>query len=100
MVKIEINKELPIGIRSAKLIENNGFILNELFMIKFDKNIKRINKTIKLNQSYFIMGNFKYDLYKNPISYTVFGSDRDCVKDIPWDFPCIEKVIGLFPFKN
>lgn len=100
MVKIELNTELPIEIRSAKLIENNGFKLNELFMIKFDKNIRRINKNIKLDQSYFIMGNFKYDLYRNPISYTVFGSDRDCVKDIPWDFPCIEKVIGLFPFKK
>ena len=42
------------------------------------------------------MGDFKYDSEKNPISYNILGSSSSCVQNIPWDFPCIKKVIGPF----
>ena len=32
----------------------------------------------------------------NPISYNILGSSSICVQNIPWDFPCIKKVIGPF----
>jgi hypothetical protein len=96
--KIELNRVLPKNCRSAKLIRENGINIEPLFKIKLidDANDMFKGDKIDVNQKYFIMGDFKYYLNKDPISYTVFGSSSDCVKDIPWDYPCIKKVIGPF----
>ena len=51
---------------------------------------------IDVDQKYFVMGDFKYDTKNNPISYNILGSSSSCVQNIPWDFPCIKKVIGPF----
>jgi hypothetical protein len=99
--RIVENKTLPIDIRSAQLIMKNGINIGEFYMIKLVDNINTILSTnVQVNQSYFIIGGIKYNSYSNPLSYTIFGSDRDCIKDIPWDFPCIKKVIGLYPFSK
>ena len=96
--KIELNRVLPKNCRSAKLIRENGINIEPLIKIKLvdDANDMFKGDKIDVNQKYFIMGDFKYDSQNNPLSYNIFGSASGYVKNIPWDYPCIKKVIGPF----
>ena len=96
--KIELNKILPENCRSAKLIKENGIDIEPLYKIQLVDNANDMFKGDKIDvkQKYCVMGDFKYDSENNPISYNILGSSSDCVQDIPWNFPCIKKVIGPF----
>jgi hypothetical protein len=96
--KIELNKVLPLNCRSAKLIKDNGIDIGPFYKINLvdDANEMFKGDNININQKYFIMGDFKYDSNKEPISYNICGSSSCYVKDIPWDYPCIKKVLGVF----
>jgi hypothetical protein len=99
-LNIKLNNNLPKNCRSAKLIKYNGIDIGEFYKIKLLNNVNKLNEKsdykVNVNQKYFIMGDINVDKNNNPINFTVFGSEYGYIKNIPWDYPCIIRVLGNF----
>ena len=67
-------------------------------MIDIDEDLCKILSlnNVKIHQKYFIIGEIISDKNGNPKLYTIAGSERDLIKNIPWDCDCIKKVYGSF----
>ncbi len=99
---IDLDENIKYNNFSAKEFRDNGIKIDFFYKIKLIDNANELFKgdSIKIDQKYFIIGNIKYNKKKNPISYSIYGSEKDYVKNIPWNYKCIKKVIGEYCTKN